>query len=81
MLYKTIKIIESDRNFARNKVLVQSRRGKRMNYKVAIEVIKSNYPPETYTILREALDLSIKLLEQADNTEPLKDGETITITV
>ena len=52
-----------------------------MNYKQAIEVIKSNYPPENYTMLREALNLSIKLLEQADNTTPLKEGGIITITV
>lgn len=31
----------------------------------AIEAIKSNYPPENYSILREALDLSIVLLEKA----------------
>lgn len=34
-----------------------------MTSKEAIEVIKSNYPPENYTRLREALDLAIKLLE------------------
>ena len=34
-----------------------------MTSKEAIEVIKSNYPPENYTLLREALDLAIKVLE------------------
>lgn len=34
-----------------------------MTSKEAINVIKSNYPPENYTILREALDLAIRLLE------------------
>ncbi|SER87655.1 hypothetical protein SAMN05518872_102450 [Psychrobacillus sp. OK032] len=35
-----------------------------MTNKEAIEVIKSNYPPENYTLLREALDLAIKSLEE-----------------
>jgi hypothetical protein len=30
----------------------------------AIEVIKSNYPPEHYTMLRMALDLAIEALER-----------------
>jgi hypothetical protein len=34
-----------------------------MTYKEAIHAIKSNYPPENYTILREALDLSINVLQ------------------
>ena len=34
-----------------------------MTHQEAIEVIRSNYPPENYTMLREALDLAIKLLE------------------
>ena len=33
-------------------------------YKEAIEAIKSNYPPENYTILREGLDLAIEVLEK-----------------
>jgi hypothetical protein len=37
-----------------------------MNCKKASEIIKSNYPPENYTILREALDW---LLEQAKRVE------------
>lgn len=39
-----------------------------MDYKKAIQVIKSNYPPENYTLLREALNLAIKLLEKEDET-------------
>ena len=35
-----------------------------MDYQEAIEVIKSNYPPENYTMLREALDLAIKVLSE-----------------
>lgn len=35
-----------------------------MDYVEAIKAIKSNYPPEKYTMLREALDLAIKLLEK-----------------
>lgn len=30
-----------------------------------IEVIKQNYPPQHYSLLREALDMSIELLEKA----------------
>lgn len=35
-----------------------------VNYQEAIEAIKKNYPPENYSILREALDLAIKVLEE-----------------
>lgn len=35
-----------------------------MTNEEAIQAIKSNYPPESYSILREALDLAIKLLEE-----------------
>lgn len=34
-----------------------------MNYEQAIKTIKSNYPPEQYTMLREALDLAIDVLQ------------------
>lgn len=40
-----------------------------MDYKTAIKVIKNNYPPENYTLLREALDLAIKLLEEKEDTQ------------
>lgn len=35
-----------------------------MDYSEAIKVIKSNYPPENYTRLREALDLAMNVLEE-----------------
>jgi hypothetical protein len=35
----------------------------------AIKAIKCNWPPEKYTVLREALDIAIKLLEKEDNNE------------
>lgn len=35
-----------------------------MNPEKAIEAIKDNYPPSNYTILREALDLSMSVLEK-----------------
>lgn len=34
-------------------------------YQEAIKAIKSNYPPSNYSMLREALDLAIILLEKA----------------
>lgn len=42
----------------------------------AIEAIKSNYPPENYSILREALDLSITLLEKATPMKPNEETAT-----
>jgi len=35
-----------------------------MDYQEAIEVIKSHYPTQNYTMLREALDLAIKVLAE-----------------
>lgn len=35
----------------------------------AIEAIKKNYPPENYTVLREALDMSIEALEHEELLE------------
>ena len=35
-----------------------------MTNKEAIEAIKANYPPENYSVLREALDTAVDLLEQ-----------------
>ena len=37
-----------------------------MTNKEAIEAINANYPPENYTILREALDMAIALLEEQE---------------
>ena len=35
-----------------------------MDHKEAIKVIKANYPPENYTMLRKALDLAIELMSK-----------------
>ena len=35
-----------------------------MTNEEAINAIKSNYPPENYTILREGLDMAIEALEE-----------------
>ena len=35
-----------------------------MDTKEAIEVIEANWPPENYTLLREALTLAIKALKE-----------------
>lgn len=45
-----------------------------MNHEEAIKVIKSNYPPDNYTMLREALDLAIEELSKAVEIE----GFTVT---
>lgn len=37
-----------------------------MNNQEAIEIIKSHYPSENYTLLREALDMAIKSLENEE---------------
>lgn len=37
-----------------------------MTNKEAIKAIRCNYPPSSYSMLREALDLAIKLLEQQE---------------
>ncbi len=39
-------------------------------YQEAIKAIKSNYPPSNYSMLREALDLAIILLERATPKKP-----------
>lgn len=38
----------------------------RMTNEEAIETIKKNYPPENYTMLREALDIAIEILGNVD---------------
>lgn len=35
-----------------------------MTNQEAIETIKANYPPENYSMLREALDMAIELLKK-----------------
>lgn len=47
-----------------------------MNKKEAIDAIKCNYPPEHYSILREALDMAIKELE-VTSKEALEAAEVI----
>jgi hypothetical protein len=44
-----------------------------MTHAEAIQIIKSNYPPETYTMLREALDLAIARLEAVTEAEEAVD--------
>lgn len=44
-----------------------------MTNKEAIETIKANYPDERYTMLREALDMAMEVLEAQ---EPLAVRET-----
>jgi hypothetical protein len=48
-----------------------------MTSKEAIEAIKANYPPANYTILREALDLAIKVLEKCEGGNELKKIDEI----
>ena len=44
-----------------------------MTNEEAIKAIKCNYPPENYTILREALDMAMEALEkQMHNCEECK---------
>jgi hypothetical protein len=44
-----------------------------MTSEEAIKAIKANYPPENYSMLREALDLAIKLLEKEANQPTEQD--------
>ena len=54
-----------------------------MTNKEAIKAIKCNYPPSSYSMLREALDISIELLEHEDKERwtsvsedlPKEDGD------
>ena len=38
-----------------------------MTNQEAIETIEANYPPENYSILREALDMAIAVLEEQES--------------
>jgi hypothetical protein len=40
-----------------------------MTNQEAIETIEANYPPENYSMLREALDMAIELLEEQEARE------------
>ena len=44
-----------------------------MTNKEAIETIKAHYPDERYTMLREALDMAMELLEAQEPVEPRMD--------
>ena len=46
-----------------------------IKYEEAINAIKSNYPPENYTILREGLDMAIKALEKQIPKMPDYEGD------
>ena len=43
-----------------------------MTNKEAIETIQANYPDESYTMLREALDMAIEALEKQETFEPVE---------
>jgi hypothetical protein len=45
-----------------------------MDYQEARKVIKSNFPPESYTMLREALDLALDILKEKENPGKISDG-------
>ena len=47
-----------------------------MNREEAINAIKCNYPPEHYSMLREALDMAIEALEKVEEGYWYTDGET-----
>lgn len=42
-----------------------------MTNKEAIEAINANYPPENYTMLREALDMAIAMLKEQEAKSPV----------
>ena len=46
-----------------------------MTNKEAIKAIKCNYPPENYTILREALDMAMEALEKQMPKKPKHIGK------
>lgn len=45
-----------------------------MTNQEAIETIKANYPPENYSMLREALDIALALLEDQE-AKPMIENE------
>lgn len=38
-----------------------------MTNQEAIEIIRANYPPENYSMLRDALDIALSLLEEQES--------------
>ena len=49
-----------------------------MTRKEAIDAIKCNYPPEHYSMLREALDMAIKELKRPQTTKYKHIGTRVT---
>jgi len=47
----------------------------RMTNQEAIETIKANYPPENYSMLREALDMALSMLEKQELMKPIYNEE------
>ena len=47
-----------------------------MTREEAIDAIKCNYPPENYSVLREALDMAIEALKEVKEGYWYVDGET-----
>lgn len=65
---KNYKPSPTDKPSARIKCFDCIKKGvSKMDYEEAIQTIKNNYPPENYTMLREALDLAIELMEKQIN--------------
>ena len=48
-----------------------------MTNKEAIEAINANYPPENYTMLREALDMAIALLKEQEAVKPILEQDSM----
>ena len=48
-----------------------------MTNQEAIETIEANYPPENYTMLREALDMAIDMLKNQEPVKPVVRKGTI----
>ena len=42
-----------------------------MTNQEAIDTIKANYPPEHYSMLREALDMALQQLKEQEAVEPI----------
>lgn len=42
-----------------------------MTNQEAIETIEANYPPENYSMLREALNIALALMKEQKPTEPI----------
>jgi hypothetical protein len=48
-----------------------------MDKKEAVAVIRNNWPPEQYSMLREALELSIKALEAVEGAPSASDNKAM----